>query len=108
MPKHDVYEDVPPENSDKPYNTTALWPLGENWMALAEMFRIETYEFSYPYSNVETPGSETQLRWQNFQFAIARLTSSELINCGFLCAFADILPSGQSYPDFEKRKVGRP
>jgi len=48
MPKHDVYEDVPPENSDKPYNTTALWPLGGNWMALAEMFRIETYGMSAP------------------------------------------------------------
>ncbi|OJJ85929.1 uncharacterized protein ASPGLDRAFT_122491 [Aspergillus glaucus CBS 516.65] len=108
MPKHDVYEGVPPENSDEPYNTTTLWPFGGNWMALAEVFRIETYEFSYPYSNIETPGSETQLRWRNFQSAIARLTSSGLINCSVLCALADILPSSQSYPDLEKRKVGGP
>lgn len=63
-------------------------------------------EFSYPYSNIETPGSEAQLRWRNFQSAIARLTSSGLIDCGFLCALADILPSSGDYPDLEKRKVG--
>ena len=48
MPKHDVYEGVPPENSDEPYNTTTLWPFGGNWMALAEVFRIETYSMLAP------------------------------------------------------------
>ena len=48
MPRHDVYEGVPPENSDEPYNTTTLWPFGGNWMALAEVFRIETYGMLAP------------------------------------------------------------
>lgn len=39
---------------------------------------------------------------------MARLTSSGLIDCGFLCALSDILPSSRDYPDLEKRKVGGP
>lgn len=69
---------------------------------------MTTIEFSYPYSNIETSGSETQLRWRNFQSAIARLTSSGLIDCGFLSALNDILPSSQNYPNLEKRRVGGP
>lgn len=48
MPKHDVIEGVPPENPNEPYNTTTLWPFGGNWMALAEVFRVETYGILAP------------------------------------------------------------
>lgn len=43
MPRHDVYEGTPPEDPNGPYTTTTLWPFGGNWMALAEVFRIEAY-----------------------------------------------------------------
>ncbi|EGN96878.1 hypothetical protein SERLA73DRAFT_185094 [Serpula lacrymans var. lacrymans S7.3] len=108
MPEHQVPEGVPAEDRNDHYEMTTLWPFGGNWMALAEVFRREAYEYSYPYSDIETPGSETQLRWRNWQSAIARITTSGLIDCGFLCALGDILPSSNNYPDLEKRKIGGP
>lgn len=43
MPEHEVLEGVPPEDPNEPYDTTRLWPFGEHWMALTEVFRIEAY-----------------------------------------------------------------
>ena len=59
----------------------------------------------YPFG---IAGSEGQLRWRNYQSAIARITSAELVDCGFLCALGDILPSSSHYPDLDKNKIGGP
>lgn len=48
MPKHEVYEGVPPEDPDEPYGTTTLWPFGGSWIALPELFRVESYGTSAP------------------------------------------------------------
>ncbi|KAL2004513.1 hypothetical protein VTN00DRAFT_3398 [Thermoascus crustaceus] len=108
MPEHRVPDGVPAEDPDDQDQMIRLWPFGGNWMALAEVFRREADEYSYPYSDIETPGSETQLRWRNWQSAIARITAAGFIDCGFLCALGDILPSSRDYPDVEKCKVGGP
>ncbi|EQB57551.1 hypothetical protein CGLO_02308 [Colletotrichum gloeosporioides Cg-14] len=107
MPKHQVPDGIPDGDEDDSHLIT-LWPFGEDWMALTEIFRREADEYSYPYSDIETPGSETQVRWRNFQSAIARITALGLINCGFLSALGDIMPSSSAYPDLEKRKIGGP
>jgi hypothetical protein len=65
-------------------------------------------EYSYPYSDIETPGSETQIRWRNWQSGIARITALGYIDCSSLCALYDILPSSYDYPDFKTRKIGGP
>jgi hypothetical protein len=108
VPEHQVPDGAPKGDSDDHDQTITLWPFGGNWMALAELFRREGDEYSYPYSDIETPGSETQLRWRNWQSAIARITASGFIDCAFLCALGDILPSARNYPDLEKRKIGGP
>jgi Protein of unknown function (DUF3632) len=131
LPEHQVPAGVPAENSDDSDQMLTLWPFGGNWMALAEVFRMEAngmfsypllvdwgeswltkiygrVEYSYPYSDIETPGSETRLRWRNWQSAIARITASGFIDCSFLCALGDILPSSRHYPDLEKRRIGGP
>ncbi|KAK1848591.1 hypothetical protein CCHR01_08789 [Colletotrichum chrysophilum] len=107
MPDHQVPDGIPNGDGDDSHFIT-LWPFGDDWMALTEIFRREAEEYSYPYSDIETPGSETQVRWRNFQSAIARITTLGLINCGFLSALGDIMPSSSTYPDLEKRKIGGP
>ncbi|KAI8303328.1 hypothetical protein K4K61_007185 [Colletotrichum sp. SAR11_59] len=107
LPEHQVPDGIPDGEGDDSH-LIILWPFGEDWMALTEIFRREAEEYSYPYSDIETPGSETQVRWRNFQSAIARITALGLINCGFLSALGDIMPSSSTYPDLEKRKLGGP
>jgi hypothetical protein len=41
LPEHQVPVGVPAENSDDPDQMLTLWPFGGNWMALAEVFRME-------------------------------------------------------------------
>jgi len=108
MPEHQVPDGIPAGASNDGDHMITLWPFGGNWMALAEVFRREADEYSYPYSDIEAPGSETQIRWRNWQSAIARITTLGFIDCGFLCALGDILPSSRNYPDLEKRKIGGP
>ncbi|KAJ0273996.1 hypothetical protein COL940_009592 [Colletotrichum noveboracense] len=100
MPDHQVPDGIPNGDGDDSHFIT-LWPFGDDWMALTEIFRREA-------EDIETPGSETQVRWRNFQSAIARITTLGLINCGFLSALGDIMPSSSIYPDLEKRKIGGP
>ncbi|KAH7119919.1 hypothetical protein B0J11DRAFT_534869 [Dendryphion nanum] len=107
LPEHRAPDGIPEEAGAEGHFIT-LWPFGGNWRALAEVFRREAEDFSYPYSDIETPGSEVQIRWRNFQSAIARLTTLNLIDCGFLCALGNIVPSSYNYPDFKTRKIGGP
>lgn len=39
---------------------------------------------------------------------MARLTCSDLIDCGFLSSLNDILPSSDGYPDLQKRPIDGP
>lgn len=111
MPKHEVpnlsYSD---DSGELVFDQTlVLWQFGtDELLHLAERFLRESEELSYPFSDVESLGSEVQLRWRNFQAFVARLTTSELIDCSFLCALGLILPSSQVYPDLEERKIGGP
>lgn len=56
-------------------------------------------DISYPCSDIEVPGSETRIRWRNWQSAIARITTLGFIDCGFLCALGDVLSSSTFYPN---------
>ncbi|KLU91502.1 hypothetical protein MAPG_10020, partial [Magnaporthiopsis poae ATCC 64411] len=109
MPKHEVpdgdYED-PGAVVVRP-RTFTLWPFGETSVEyLAEKFRREAEDLAYPFSHVETLGSETQLRWSNLQSFIARLSVSGIIDCSHVTALRNLLPSSPTYPDLEARKVG--
>ncbi|EGN97088.1 hypothetical protein SERLA73DRAFT_169537 [Serpula lacrymans var. lacrymans S7.3] len=72
-------------------------------MALAEVFHMEAYGNIRIYSDIETPGSESQFRWCSWQFSIAhyhfRLHKLRV-------SLGDILPFSDNYPELEKRKVG--
>lgn len=63
---------------------------------------------AYPFSEVETPDSEFQLRWRNLQAFIARLTTLDLIDCSAVSALSYIVPSANTYPDLKERKDGGP
>lgn len=65
-------------------------------------------DIDHPFSNVDTPGSETLIRYTNLQGFIARLTTSDNANFVYCCSFLRILPSAQFYPDLEKYKKGGP
>lgn len=41
MPEHQVPDGVPAEDPDDHDHMVSLWPFGDNWMALAEVFRME-------------------------------------------------------------------
>ncbi|KAL8364884.1 hypothetical protein RB595_003933 [Gaeumannomyces hyphopodioides] len=110
MPKHDVPSgDYTAEDQGPVVRpcTFTLWPFGETSVGyLAEKFRKEAEELAYPFSHVETLGSETQLRWSNLQSFIARLTVSGLIDCSHVSALGNLLPSSPTYPDLGARKAG--
>ncbi|KAL8388920.1 hypothetical protein RB595_009023 [Gaeumannomyces hyphopodioides] len=112
MPKHDVPDGDYTAEDPGPVihtRTSTLWPFGEASVGyLAEKFRREAEELAYPFSHVETLGSETQLRWSNLQSFIARLTVSGLIDCSYVSALANLLPSSPTYPDLGARKAGGP
>ncbi|CAI7660058.1 unnamed protein product [Penicillium bialowiezense] len=86
-----------------------LWSFGtESVEYLAQKFQREAEELAYPFSEVETPGSESQLRWRNLQSFISRLTALELIDCSVASALPYILPFHHAYPDLEQRRAGGP
>ncbi|XHF99539.1 hypothetical protein AWENTII_003039 [Aspergillus wentii] len=107
LPKKNLPVYVPHDYPDEPYVMITFWVLGEG-MALTEDIRRDAEDHYYDYSDVETPGSDTQIGWRNWQSAISRLTVSGLIDCGFLCALGNILPSYAYYPDLNFRKMGGP
>ncbi|PYI11783.1 hypothetical protein BO78DRAFT_425671 [Aspergillus sclerotiicarbonarius CBS 121057] len=96
LPRHDLYSGLPPEDPNEPYRTVTLWPIEGNWEAVAEIFDYEHVYVLAPY------------RWRNFNSFIARLTCSNLINCGFLSSLREILPSDREYPDLAKRPIDGP
>jgi hypothetical protein len=61
----------------------------------------------HPFSDVETPGHELQIRWRNFQAGLATLTIEGFIDCGFLTSLAFILPDHMDYP-LDKRPIAGP
>lgn len=94
-------------------------------MALPELFRVESYGTSAPSPHARNHVTDIDrillsiLRYRDTRqrnstplaklpIAIAQLTSSGLIDCGFLWALGDILSSNKNYPDIEKRKKGGP
>ncbi|KAF2667164.1 hypothetical protein BT63DRAFT_458128 [Microthyrium microscopicum] len=89
-------------------NLIQLWEFGGNWQGLCELFVRQKQEYSYPFSDIERPGSETAVRWRNWQSALARITTLGLLDCGFLSALDDILPPSRDYPDMQQRKIGGP
>ncbi|KAM4056755.1 hypothetical protein HRG_003621 [Hirsutella rhossiliensis] len=110
IPKHQV-PGLSYDNSHEPVldETYSLWPFGtRSTQYLAQRFQREAEEFAYPFSEVETPGSEFQLRWRNLQAFIARLTTLDLIDCSAVSALSYILPSALTYPDLKERKKGGP
>ncbi|RAK97549.1 uncharacterized protein BO80DRAFT_467777 [Aspergillus ibericus CBS 121593] len=96
IPRHDLYSGVPPEDPNEPYRTVTLWPIEGNWEAVAETFDYWHVYVLAPY------------RWRNFNSAIARITSSNLIDCGFLSSLREILPEHPEYPNLATRPIDGP
>ncbi|KAG8424706.1 hypothetical protein J3458_001478 [Metarhizium acridum] len=111
MLKHKVPDLSYEYESNEPYfgRKLTLWPFGTPSVEyLAQNFQREAEEFANPFSEVETPGSEFQLRWKNLQGFISRLTSLDLIDCGMASALEYILPAHHAYSDIDKRPQGGP
>ncbi|KJZ74492.1 hypothetical protein HIM_06088 [Hirsutella minnesotensis 3608] len=86
-----------------------LWPFGPGYQgSYSQNFERQAQDIAYPFSDVEVPGSQVQLRWRNLQAFIARLTTLELLDCSHSTALRYILPSSIWYPDLEERKQGGP
>ncbi|KAI0128086.1 hypothetical protein F4776DRAFT_629171 [Hypoxylon sp. NC0597] len=73
-----------------------------------EAFRVGADAIRYPGSEVETPGSESEARWRNYQSAMARITMTGFSDCGFTSALRDILPDGKKYPSLRVRMTSKP
>lgn len=95
LPVHRASDAIPTETDD---GFMDLWPIEENWQALAEIFRKEAANYFHPASGMGVPESKQAHCWRNLQSAMARLTALGLINCGFLCSLEYILPSSPYYP----------
>ncbi|PWY83394.1 hypothetical protein BO70DRAFT_361513 [Aspergillus heteromorphus CBS 117.55] len=103
LPRHKVLNVVfPREEGDGMYTAMELWPLRGRWLSLQQEFRYIEDEVIYrTYRAKQPPPSEPDLRWRNFQSAIARITALDLINCDFMCSLGLIIPSHSWYPDLE-------
>ncbi|KAI1383068.1 uncharacterized protein F4822DRAFT_422080 [Hypoxylon trugodes] len=75
---------------------------------LPEWFRIGADAIRHPGSGVETPGSESEARWRNYQSVMARIAVIGFSDCGFTSALRDILPDGKNYPSIRVRMTSKP
>ncbi|PYH92798.1 hypothetical protein BO71DRAFT_485099 [Aspergillus ellipticus CBS 707.79] len=91
LPRHEVAKVVFPTNEgeivENMFQTMEVWLLDGRWLSLQEEFR------------------ELDLRWRNFQSAMARIKALNLINCEDLCALEMILPFDGWYPDLNDGKA---
>ncbi|KAI8960765.1 hypothetical protein F5Y11DRAFT_328723 [Daldinia sp. FL1419] len=105
MPEHeapdyflsnDVFGDVQMMSlwADKGYSTEEL--------------RIGADAIRYPRSGIDTPGSEGEARWRNYQSALARIAMTGFSDCGFNSALRDIMPYGKKCPTFNVRITSKP
>lgn len=62
----------------------------------------------YPGSSTGQPDGHSEIRWRNYQSAVARITMTGSSDCGFLRALRDILPHGEQYPSLKVRAVSTP
>ncbi|KAH8684212.1 hypothetical protein BGZ60DRAFT_367016 [Tricladium varicosporioides] len=106
MPECQVPES---ETINKHDSMITLWPFDrKNFFSLPYKFRFQAEDYSYPFSDIETPGSDLRQRWRNFQSAMSRLTVTKLVDCSFLCALQYLDPSAPHYPNLQERKIGGP
>ncbi|KAJ9491098.1 hypothetical protein VN97_g2164 [Penicillium thymicola] len=111
LPRHNVPNLSYKDDSDEPTFDVKLklWSFGTPSVeCLVQKFQREAEGLAYPFSEVETPGSEAQLRWRNLQSFISRLTALELIDCSVASALPYILPSHHAYPNLEQRRTSGP
>ncbi|KZZ93735.1 hypothetical protein AAL_05451 [Moelleriella libera RCEF 2490] len=104
LPRHEVPNVSYDENHAPVWGTKVIWPFGtEASEFFVPLFQREATDLAYPYSDVETPGSESQIRWRNLQSFMAQLTTLDLIDCRSASALNYILPSFYAYPDLDQR-----
>ncbi|KAI1086499.1 hypothetical protein F5B19DRAFT_139129 [Rostrohypoxylon terebratum] len=105
IPSHDVPDCFVEGGSPKDVKKITLW---SDRGYSTEYIRIGADAIRYPGSGIETPGSEPEIRWRNYQSAIARITLTGFSECGFTSALRDILPSGKKDPSFSVRVTSKP
>ncbi|KAI1098752.1 hypothetical protein F4804DRAFT_114550 [Jackrogersella minutella] len=105
MPKHEAPDYFMEGGALSDVNMISLWT---DTGYSTEAFRIEADALRYPGSGIETPGSESEARWRNYQSTIARITVTGFSDCSFISALCDILPDGKKYPSFNVRATSRP
>ncbi|KAI1444156.1 hypothetical protein F5Y02DRAFT_181498 [Annulohypoxylon stygium] len=105
IPSHEVPDCFVEGDSPKDVNKITLW--SERGYS-TEYIRIGADAIRYPGSGIETSGSESEIRWRNYQSAIARITLTGFSECGFTSALRDILPSGKKYPSLSVRVASKP
>lgn len=73
-------------------------------------FTVNTWHTAirYPGSGIDTPGSEAEARWRNYQSALARIAITGFSDCGFNSALRDIMPYGKKCPSFNVRITSKP
>ncbi|KAI6087577.1 hypothetical protein F4821DRAFT_236135 [Hypoxylon rubiginosum] len=92
MPEHQAPDSF---SEDGEVRLMSLW---SNTGYATEYLRIGADAISHSGSGLETPGSEQEVRWRNYQSTIARITLTGFSNCGFISGLRDILPHGKKYP----------
>ncbi|PYI24822.1 hypothetical protein BO99DRAFT_439067 [Aspergillus violaceofuscus CBS 115571] len=105
LPRHGIHIINPSRENDEEdnfYTTLKVWPLDGNFLALSSEVRYEGEAFSYRhYPAIQPPPTDRDLRWRNYQAAIARFTARNLIDCTHLCALEGILPDDGWYPNLD-------
>ncbi|OTA55961.1 hypothetical protein K449DRAFT_375931 [Hypoxylon sp. EC38] len=104
MPEHQA----PDSFADGVLSDVRMIPLWSDSGYRTEAFRIGADAIRYPGSEVESPGSDSEARWRNYQSAMARITMTGFSDCGFISALRDILPDGKKYPSLRIRMTSKP
>ncbi|KAI1476698.1 hypothetical protein F4774DRAFT_427879 [Daldinia eschscholtzii] len=104
MPEHEA-PDYFLDDSRKDVQMMTLW--SDKGYSTEEL-RIRADAIQHPGSGVDTPGSEPETRWRNYQSALARIATTGFSDCGFISALRDIMPHSKKYPTFNVRVTSRP
>ncbi|KAI0888557.1 uncharacterized protein GGS22DRAFT_151830 [Annulohypoxylon maeteangense] len=105
IPDHEAPDSFAEGGSHKDVNKITLW---SDRGYSTEYLRVGADAIGYSGSGIETPDSESETRWRNYQSTIARITLTGFSECGFTSALRDILPSGKKYPSFNVRVASKP
>ncbi|KAI0116928.1 hypothetical protein F4814DRAFT_267215 [Daldinia grandis] len=105
MPEHQAPDYFLDDDALKDVQMMSLW---SDKGCSTEELRIGADAIRYPGSGIDTPGSEAEARWRNYQSTLARIAMTGFSDCGFNSALRDIMPYGKKCPSFNVRMTSKP